>query len=117
MPPDSPPDESTSSAAIDGAAQAASSGGDAAARAFADLAAVLGEIEAKYIVPDRGMVSAAERAAGRNLIETTETDFFQAEVRTFLDAGREGRSPVRGNVRDAVRLMRVIEEIRTARVR
>ena len=55
--------------------------------------------------------------AGRNLIDTTQTDFFQAEVRTFLEAVREGRAPVLGNVLDAVRLMRVVEEIRTAPVR
>ena len=55
--------------------------------------------------------------AGRNLIDTTQTDFFQAEVRTFLEAVRGGRGRVLGNVLDAVRLRRVVEEIRTAHVR
>ena len=54
--------------------------------------------------------------AGRNLIETTQSDFFRAEVRTFLEAVREGRAPALGNVQDAVRLMRIVEEIRTASV-
>jgi hypothetical protein len=50
---------------------------DAAARAFADLAAALGEIEAGYIGADRGMLSATERAAGRNLIANALQHGFQ----------------------------------------
>lgn len=42
--------------------------GDMAARAFADLASVLGEIEEGFIGPVRDMHSLEERAAGRNLI-------------------------------------------------
>jgi hypothetical protein len=42
--------------------------GDAAGAAYADLAVALAEIEAKYIGPERGMHSAAERSAGRYLL-------------------------------------------------
>jgi len=50
-----------------GLAEAAASG-EAAARAFAELGALLGEIERDYITPDRGMHSEQERAAGRYLV-------------------------------------------------
>ncbi len=50
---------------------------DAAARAFAELAAVLGEIEAGYIGPKRGMHTPEERAAGRNLIANALQHGFQ----------------------------------------
>jgi hypothetical protein len=42
--------------------------GDAAARAWAELAATLSEIEARYIGPERGMNTSEERAAGRHLV-------------------------------------------------
>ena len=51
--------------------------GDAAARAFSDLAAVLGEIEASYIGPDRGMHTPEERAAGRYLLANALQHGFQ----------------------------------------
>ena len=69
-------DKTSSAAAPADAAQSAGSG-DAAARAYAELAEVLGEIEAGYIGPDRGMFSAEERAAGRNLIANALQHGFQ----------------------------------------
>ncbi|MBW2287324.1 MAG: DUF1214 domain-containing protein [Deltaproteobacteria bacterium] len=50
---------------------------DAAARAYADLTAVLGEIEAGYISPDRGMHTSAERSAGRFLLANALQHGFQ----------------------------------------
>ncbi len=67
MDPSSSTIETATTAALASAAQAAASG-DAAARAFAELAAVLGEIEAGYIVPDRKMHTPQDRAAGRYLV-------------------------------------------------
>ncbi|MGH0033941.1 MAG: DUF1214 domain-containing protein [Myxococcota bacterium] len=51
--------------------------GEAAARAYAELAATLGEIEAKYIGPERGMHSPEERAAGRYLVANALQHGFQ----------------------------------------
>ena len=51
--------------------------GDLAAQAFADLATALAEIEAGYIGPVRGMESAEERAAGRNLVANALQHGFQ----------------------------------------
>ncbi|MBW2362657.1 MAG: DUF1214 domain-containing protein [Deltaproteobacteria bacterium] len=59
------------------AAPATAAAGDAAALAFAELAAVLGEIEAGYIGPERDMFSSEERAAGRNLIANALQHGFQ----------------------------------------
>jgi hypothetical protein len=60
--------ESTTTTALAGAAQAAASG-DAAAGAFAELATLLGEIEADYYSPDRrNMQTPEQRAAGRYLV-------------------------------------------------
>jgi hypothetical protein len=50
---------------------------DAAARAFAHLADVLGEIEAGYIGPERGMHTPQERAAGRYLVANALQHGFQ----------------------------------------
>lgn len=50
---------------------------DAAARAYANLAAALGEIEAKYITPERGMNTPEERAAGRHLLANALQHGFQ----------------------------------------
>jgi hypothetical protein len=58
-------------------AAAAQAAGDVAAQAFAELAAVLGEIEAGYIGPDRGMHTPEERAAGRNLVANALHHGFQ----------------------------------------
>jgi hypothetical protein len=54
-----------------------SGAGDEAARAFAELTATLGEIEADYIGPQRGMTSASERAAGRYLVANALQHAFQ----------------------------------------
>ncbi len=70
-----PSNASTRSASLAAAAQAAS--GDAAASAFAELAVALGEIEAGYIGPNRGMHTAAERTAGRNLVANALQHGFQ----------------------------------------
>ena len=51
--------------------------GDAAARAFSELSETLAEIEADYLGPDRGMNTAAERAAGRYLIANALQHGFQ----------------------------------------
>ncbi len=59
-----------------GAAQAGVSG-DAAAGAFAELAALLGEIEAGYIGPDRRMHTPEDRAAGRYLVANALQHGFQ----------------------------------------
>ncbi len=72
----SPLTETTTSAALAGAAQAAASG-DAAAGAFAELAAMLGEIEAGYIGPDRRMHTPEDRAAGRTLVANALQHGFQ----------------------------------------
>lgn len=50
---------------------------DAAAAAYRDLAATIDEIEAKYVGPDRGMHTAAERAAGRYLVANALQHAFQ----------------------------------------
>ena len=50
---------------------------DSAARAFGELAAVLGEIEANYIGPNRGMNTPEERAAGRYLVANALQHGFQ----------------------------------------
>ena len=50
---------------------------DAAARAFAHLAEVLGEIEAGYVGPERGMHTPEERAAGRYLVANALQHGFQ----------------------------------------
>ncbi|MDJ0868691.1 MAG: DUF1214 domain-containing protein [Myxococcota bacterium] len=50
---------------------------DAAARAFAELAALLNEIESGYIGPERGMHTLAERTAGRNLVANGLQHGFQ----------------------------------------
>ena len=50
---------------------------DAAARAYAELAAVLSEIEANYISPDRGMHTPEERTAGRYLLANALQHGFQ----------------------------------------
>ncbi len=50
---------------------------DAAAGAYADLAALIGEIEAGYIGSDRGMHSPEERAAGRYLVANALQHGFQ----------------------------------------
>ena len=68
--------ETTTSAALARAAQAAASG-DAAAGAFAELAAMLGEIEAGYIGPDRRMHTPEDRAAGRYLVANALQHGFQ----------------------------------------
>jgi hypothetical protein len=56
---------------------ASAGSGDAAARAFAELGEVLGEIEAGYIGPDRGMLTSEERTAGRNLVANALQHGFQ----------------------------------------
>jgi hypothetical protein len=62
-------------------ATSASTGGQsadsAAAHAYAELAATLGEVEAKYISADRGMHTPAERAAGRYLLANALQHGFQ----------------------------------------
>jgi hypothetical protein len=68
--------EAATTAALAGAAQAAGSG-DVAARAFALLAATLGEIEAGYVGSDRGGHSAEERAARRYLVANALQHGFQ----------------------------------------
>jgi len=62
-------------AALAMAARAAS--GDEAGRAFAELAATLGQIEAEYIGRDRGTESAEERAARRYLVANALQHGFQ----------------------------------------
>ena len=52
-------------------------GTETAAQAYAELAATLAEIEAKYIGPERGMHSASERAAGRYLVANALQHGFQ----------------------------------------
>ncbi|MFQ5417943.1 MAG: DUF1214 domain-containing protein [Myxococcota bacterium] len=59
--------EADTAAAHAGSARVAESG-DEAAIAFGELAATLGEIEAGYIGPDRGMHTPEDRAAGRSLL-------------------------------------------------
>jgi hypothetical protein len=59
-----------------GLAESAASG-EAAARAFAELGALFGEIERDYITPDRGMHSEQERAAGRYLVANALQHGFQ----------------------------------------
>jgi len=51
--------------------------GDAAARANAELADTLREIEARYLGPDRGMNLPSERAAGRQLVAHALQHAFQ----------------------------------------
>lgn len=63
--------------ASDDVTTAPSASGDAAAAAFAELAATLGEIESRYIGPERGMTSDAERAAGRYLVANALQHGFQ----------------------------------------
>ncbi len=63
-------------AALAEAARAGASG-DAAAHAFAELAAMLGEIEAGYIGPDRRMHTPEDRAAGRYLVANALQHGFQ----------------------------------------
>ncbi len=50
---------------------------DQGAQAYADLAEALREIEEKYIGPDRGMNTAAERSAGRYLLANALQHGFQ----------------------------------------
>ena len=57
--------------------EAVTASGDAAAQAFEELAAALGEIEADYIGPGRGMHSADERTAGRYLLANALQHGFQ----------------------------------------
>jgi len=59
------------------AADAANGAGDEAARAWAELAETLGEIEARWITPERGMHTAEERAAGRYLLANALQHAFQ----------------------------------------
>jgi hypothetical protein len=73
---DRPTLETQTTASLAGIAQAAASG-DAAGRAFAELAATLGEIEVGYISSDRGMNTPEERAAGRYLVANALQHGFQ----------------------------------------
>jgi hypothetical protein len=68
--------ETPATAALADAARAAASG-EAAAQAFAELAATLREIEADYIGPARGMHTPEERAAGRYLVANALQHGFQ----------------------------------------
>ncbi len=68
--------ETPTAAALAGAAKAAASG-DAAASAFAELAAMLAEIEAGYISPERRMHTPQDRAAGRYLVANALQHGFQ----------------------------------------
>ncbi len=68
--------ETSTTAALAEAAQAAASG-EAAAGAFAELAAMLVDIEAGYISPDRGMSTPEDRAAGRYLVANALQHGFQ----------------------------------------
>jgi hypothetical protein len=54
-----------------------SASGEAAAQAFAELSAVIAEIEAKYISPDRKMHTPQDRAAGRYLVANALQHGFQ----------------------------------------
>jgi hypothetical protein len=68
--------DSATTAALAGLTRALGSQ-EAAARAFAELATTLGEIEASYIGPERGMHTPQERAAGRFLVANAMQHGFQ----------------------------------------
>ncbi len=74
-PPRSTTETPTAGALADAAKAAAA--GDAAASAFGELAAMLAEIEAGYIGPERRMHTPQDRAAGRYLVANALQHGFQ----------------------------------------
>jgi hypothetical protein len=95
---------------------------DAAARAYAELAATLGEIEAGYIGPDRGMHTPEERSAGRYLLANALQHGFQCWFE--VDPGRplfhRWLSPTKkllGDNPDAVYYGAIVDPAGTYRIR
>lgn len=96
--------------------------GDLAAQAFADLATALAEIEAGYIGPVRGMESAEERAAGRNLVANALQHGFQCwypldPARPLFHRWLSTTKKLLGDNPDAVYYGTVVDPAKTYRIR
>lgn len=103
-------------------AQHAAAGGDAAASAFVDLATTLVEIETEYIGPERGMHTAEERAAGRNLVAHALQHAFQVwftidPARPVFHRWLSTTKKLLGDNPDAVYYGTVVDPARTYRIR
>lgn len=96
--------------------------GDAAAAAFAELAATLQEIEASYIGPERGMNLPSERDAGRYLLANALQHGFQCwfPVDTQRPVFQRWLGPTKkllGDNPDAVYYGCVVDPARSFRIR
>jgi hypothetical protein len=96
--------------------------GDAATQAYADLAAVLGEIEGGYIGSDRGMHTAAERSAGRYLLANALQHGFQCWFesdprRPIFQRWLSSTKKLLGDNPDAVYYGAIVDPAATYRVR
>ena len=110
------------SVALAGIEKAAASG-DAAARAYAELAALLGEIEASYYDPERrNMQTAQQRAAGRYLVANALQHAFQVwfpcdPQRPVFHRWLSPTKKLLGDNPDAVYYGAVVDPSRTYRIR
>ncbi|MEE2673997.1 MAG: DUF1214 domain-containing protein [Myxococcota bacterium] len=96
--------------------------GDAAARAFSELSEALAEIEADYLGPDRGMHTAADRAAGRYLIANALQHGFQCwfdvdPARPLFHRWLSTTKKLLGDNPDAVYYGAVVDPAGTYRIR
>ncbi len=96
--------------------------GDAAARAFGELSETLAEIEADYLGPNRGMNTAAERAAGRYLIANALQHGFQCwfdvdPARPLFHRWLSTTKKLLGDNPDAVYYGAVVDPAGTYRIR
>ncbi len=110
-----PKTDTTTPAARDGAS-------DEAALAYAELAALLGEVEAGYIGPQREMHTAQERAAGRYLIANALQHGFECwfpadPERPLFQRWLSTTKKLLGDNPDAVYYGAIIDPRRTYRIR
>jgi hypothetical protein len=95
---------------------------DAAAQAFAELASTLGEIEAEYIGPGRGMHTPEERAAGRYLVANALQHGFQCwfesdPVRPLFQRWLSTTKKLLGDNPDAVYYGAIVDPAGSYRIR
>jgi len=95
---------------------------DAAARAYADLSAVLAEIEAGYITRERGMHTSAERSAGRYLLANALQHGFQCwfdsdPKRPMFQRWLDSKKKLLGDNPDAVYFGAIVDPAGTYRIR
>jgi len=95
---------------------------DKGAQAYADLAEVLGEIEEKYIGPERGMNTSAERSAGRYLLANALQHGFQCwfdsdPKRPMFQRWLSVKKKLLGDNPDAVYYGAIVDPAGTYRIR